>query len=85
MSRQAVWERFKTADIEGLEQFNEHKDKVFENRQREIVNALTDAKVKDMSGLRLSSTLPVLRTVPLHFGGERSLHNAGYMTYIFLP
>ncbi len=59
-TRQNVQQRFAAANLEGLERFQEHKDRVLEAKQSEIVNQLTDAKVKGMSGLQLITGAAIL-------------------------
>ena len=60
-TKQNVQQRFERANLEGLERFQEHKDKVLEAKQFEIVNQLTDEKVKKMSGLQLVTGAAILQ------------------------
>ncbi len=59
-SQQTVNYHLQRADIEGLETFSEHKDKILEHKQREIVKSLSNAKVKGMSGLQLITGAAIL-------------------------
>jgi predicted DNA-binding protein YlxM (UPF0122 family) len=72
ITKQSVSERIRNADLEGLEQFNDHKDKVFEHKQREIVKSLTDAKVKEMSGLQLITGAAILQDKIMALRGQAS-------------
>ena len=42
-------ERLRQVDLEGLENFREQKDKVFEDTQREILKTLSPDRIKTMS------------------------------------
>ena len=59
-SKQSVHERLQLADLDGLEAFRKHKDIALEHKQRAIVKSLTDAKVKEMSGLQLITGAAIL-------------------------
>jgi hypothetical protein len=45
----SVAERLRQVDLEGLENFREQKDKVFEDTQREILKTLSPDRIKTMS------------------------------------
>lgn len=51
-TKQTVSERLKTADLQGLENFREYKDVIFEDLQRILVSSLTAGDVKAMSGMQ---------------------------------
>ncbi len=59
--RQTVSNLIHKADLDGLDTFEANRDKVFASKQREIVNSLTDAKIKDMSGLQLITGAAILQ------------------------
>ena len=44
-----VCERLQNADLDGLELYSRHKAQVFEDKQRKILNAITDEKMDNMS------------------------------------
>ena len=48
-SAQNVSDRLKKVDLEGLELFSKHKAQVFEAKQRQILDAITDEKMDNMS------------------------------------
>ena len=52
--------RLKDADLKGLDRFRKNKDKVFEHKQREIVQSLSGHKLKGMSGLQLITGAAIL-------------------------
>jgi hypothetical protein len=45
----SVCQRLKDVDLEGLENFKDYKDKVFEDQQRGILKTLTPDRIKTMS------------------------------------
>lgn len=60
-SRENVCQRFRDADLEGLEVYSNHKDKVFEHKQREIAKTLTGDKLKGMSALQAITGMAILQ------------------------
>lgn len=61
ITKQTVSERLKDIDLEGLEIYNNHKDKVFEHKQREIANSLTGSKINNMSALQAITGMAILQ------------------------
>ena len=56
----AISQRLADIDIDSLMNFNKYKDQVLEHKQREVLNELTDAKVKSMTGLQLITGAAIL-------------------------
>jgi len=61
-TRQAVSERLKDIDLEGLDTYRDHKDAVLEHRQREIVaKCLTGDKIEKLSAYQAVGALSLLQ------------------------
>ncbi len=48
-SKQNVVQRLKEYDLQGLDNFRQNKDNVFEHTQRKLINTLTDEDIKKAS------------------------------------
>ena len=60
-SKQAVSERLRNADLEGLETYSNHKDKVFEHLQRNTIKDLSADDLKKMNPLQRITAAAILQ------------------------
>jgi predicted transcriptional regulator len=72
ITQQSVQERLKNANVEGLSRFQDHKDKVFEHKQREIIDSLSGSDIKDMSGLQKITGAAILQDKIMALRGQAS-------------
>jgi hypothetical protein len=52
--------RLQSVKLQSLQNFSTYKDQVFEHKQREVLNSLTDVKIKAMSGLQAITGAAIL-------------------------
>lgn len=65
-----VARRLKEAELESLDRFQEHKDKVFEHTQRELVKSITGGDIKAMSGLQKITGAAILQDKIMAMRGQ---------------
>jgi len=51
-----VVQRLQNVNLEGLDRFRDNKDLIIEHKQREVIQGMTDAKIKESSLLQLATT-----------------------------
>jgi hypothetical protein len=71
-SEQNVRARLQEANLQSLDRFRDHKDTVFEHKQREILNHLAGTDIKAMSGLQKITGAAILQDKIMALRGQAS-------------